>query len=132
MNQYWKRIGTRKFHAKAFVNSMSIVPSLGLLFDIEKLEEQPGLSQAICRPLLLAKSYLVSILDITVKTHKHINEVSCRNLHCSSGYSLKGLGHWARDQIRQWLREVPHLIIDTAQFIQSIKTNKALKAALLL
>lgn len=83
---------------------------------IEKRTGQEGIASAILSSLRGCSSKdLPRKLSLTIKTHKVAGSITCRNLHVGGVQPFGGLSSWLSHAIRSFLKNLPHILTNSAQ-----------------
>lgn len=63
---------------------------------------------------------LPASIQVTVKTHKVPGNVKVRAIHASCGFPCAPLGHWLASKIRPGLKQAPHILFSSDQFLAEV------------
>ena len=64
----------------------------------------------------------ISNLNKTVKTHKPQGEITCRAIHSTCPYTFAAIGRWVAKILNDAMSDVRHVIKDTMELIEYIKS----------
>ena len=87
--------------------------AIRLTESISKLERSPELYQHMMRPLRRPDA-MVATLQLRVKAHKEVGNVTCRAIHANPGSSFEAISRWLVAEIRGRMSELQSHIISNA------------------
>ena len=94
---------------------------------VARIEGDPSIVSCITKPLRCGnQDGLERKLDVTVKSHEPTGDVSFRNTHAGGLYPFAGLGAWLTYRLRDQFSGLPHLLQNTDDLVQRLKTFESI------
>ena len=84
------------------------------------MEDNSGLASVLNASLLSKRGWKAK-LKLTTKTHKPQGQIKHRNIHAQPGYAFAGVSAWVAKQLRQQLKSLQHLLVDSRDLCRKLQ-----------
>ena len=115
---------TAKFYKEVNISELRVHERYESHFKLARriagVEGDPDVARLINRSLTVDRATFTAWLRTTCKSHKEPGRISHRNLHTCPTYAFKGLSKWVARQIQSILCQHPHILRNSADFVQKI------------